>query len=364
MYGNVDWEMASKRLTAFWQKEIIDRPCLQIVTSAGKTKIENEQIESKKIENEQMENTKIDPAAVWTNPQTYFEVNRQPFANTIYLGEALPVLYPNAEHIALALGSELGYADGTIWIKKTPGSIRDLDFSHVILEHPAIQEMASYFECICQLAKDQCFVGFPHMGNPGDALARMRGYDNFCLDLLDEPERCFALEEEMLRIWQMCYDLIHGIITTYMPGSCGWLPAWHPTRSALIEFDFCALISPELFKKYIPFLVKRARHADHAIYHLDGPDALIHLDMLLAIPEIEFIQWEPGAGGGDILDWLELMQKIQAAGKGLYVSGGFHPIWKAEILLRELRWEGLMIPVYANSMDEAQRFLDRQSIVI
>jgi len=114
-----------------------------------------------------------------------------------------------------------------------------------------------------------------------------------------------------------------------------------------------------MFKQYMPFLIERATHADHAIYHLDGPDAVAHLDAILAIPEIGFIQWEPGAGGGDILGWIELMQKIQAAGKGLYVSGGPHPIWKAEILLKQLKPEGLMLPVYAASIDEGEQFLQR-----
>jgi len=350
MYKNHDWKMASKRLEAFWHKEVIDRPCIQLYASIPASEPEPEL---------EIKADTVSHKTYWTNPLAYFRANQRHFEHTVFMGEALASLYPNAEHVAMAMGSELEYDEGTVWIKKTPGDIFSLDFSHVLPEHPIILRMADYFERLCQVSEGECFVGFPHMGNPGDTLARMRGYDTLCLDLMDEPEQCFALEGQILRIWKLCYDLLYDIVNRHMQGSCGWLPAWHPDRSALIEFDFCALISPELFKAYIPLLVERAAHGRHAIYHLDGPGAIVHLDAILSIPEIGFIQWEPGAGGGDILDWIELMQKIQAAGKGLYVSGGPHPIWKAEILLRELRSKGIMLSVYASNPDEGERFLQR-----
>jgi len=354
MYNNNDWDMASKRLEAFWQMEVIDRPCLQVTTVALEQ--DNKPVITK------AEPDVIDAETSWIDPSAYLRGINQFFARTVCMGEALPVLYPNAEHVSRAMGSELQYDFGTIWIKTTPGSIFDLDFSHVTPEHPVIKEMVEYFDYISKSADGRFFIGFPHMGNPGDCLARMRGYDNLCIDLIDEPERCFELEKQILYIWHMCYDILYETINRYMKGSCGWLPAWHPERCALIEFDFCALISPELFRHYIPFLIERAAHTKHAIYHLDGPDALRHLDIILGIQEIGFIQWEPGAGGGDILDWLDLMKRIQSAGKGLYIGGGSHPVWKAEVLLKELQPEGLMIPVYAENIAEAERFLHNACI--
>ena len=39
------------------------------------------------------------------------------------------------------------------------------------------------------------------------------------------------------------------IINKNMEGSCGWLPAWYPGRSALIEFDIGGMISPHSYKE-------------------------------------------------------------------------------------------------------------------
>jgi len=351
MYKNNDWEMASKRLDAFWSKEVIDRPCLQIYASApSSTQIAND-----------ADNIAAD--IYWTDPNVFFKANQRHIENTAFMGEAFASIYPNAEHVVLAMGAELEYSEHTVWIKKSLCDIYELDFSHVTIDNPVVIQMIEYFKCICEAAGNDCFISFPHMGNPGDTLARMRGYETLCLDLMDEPDRCFELEEQILRIWLMLHDLLYNTINKYMKGSCGWLPAWHPNRSTLIEFDFCALISPEIFKRYIPFLLERAHNSSHAIFHLDGPDALVHLDTILSISEFSFIQWEPGAGGGDILDWIGLMQKIQAANKGLYVSGGPHPIWKTEILLRELRPEGLLIPVRANSISEGEELLKKVSLI-
>ena len=56
------------------------------------------------------------------------------------------------------------------------------------------------------------------------------------------------------------------------------------------------------------------------IYHLDGPGALRHLDSLLAIPELNAIQWVPGAGREEFYRWIPVFRKVQAAGKGLQVN--------------------------------------------
>jgi hypothetical protein len=347
VYNNPDWDMASKRLAAFWHKEIIDRPCLQVYAKTGKQDA-----------GPQASGESISARNYWTDPQAFMQANRSGYADTVFMGEALPVLYPNAEHVAMAMGSALQYSRDTIWIHRTPGKLADLDFSGVTPANAAIGQMSGYFKYLASSARGECFVGFPHMGNAGDTLARMRGYDTFCMDLLDDPEYCFHLEEQVLNIWKMSYDMLFRIINEKMQGSCGWLPAWHPGRCALVEFDFCALISPAYFTLYLPYLIDRASYAEHAIFHLDGPGAVKHLDALLSIKEIGFIQWEPGAGERNIFAWIPLMQKIQAAGKGLYVSGGPFTIGQARALLKELKPEGLMMPVIAESTTEAESFLE------
>ena len=58
---------------------------------------------------------------------------------------------------------------------------------------------------------------------------------------------------------------------------------------------------------------------DHRIYHLDGPGALHHLDALLALRELHAIQWVPGAGNEEIMQWIPLIKRIQKRGKSVQV---------------------------------------------
>jgi hypothetical protein len=83
------------------------------------------------------------------------------------------------------------------------------------------------------------------------------------------------------------------------------------------------MIGPQMFEEFcLPDTVASCRLVDHTIYHLDGPGALRHLDRLLAIPELHCVQWIQGAGNPPPSRWLELLRKMQAAGKSVQVYYG------------------------------------------
>ena len=52
---------------------------------------------------------------------------------------------------------------------------------------------------------------------------------------------------------------------------------------------------------------------------MDGPGALVHLDSLLTIEELDGIQWVPGTGQGTTIRWLDVFRKIRDAGKLLQI---------------------------------------------
>jgi hypothetical protein len=107
---------------------------------------------------------------------------------------------------------------------------------------------------------------------------------------------------------------------------------------------------------FLESIIAEARWLDRAIFHLDGPDAIRHLDLLLPIPEIQAIQWVPGAGALPMTRWVPFLRRIQAAGKSLHLS-----VWPHEIrtLLEELKPEGLMLNTRVNSEAEARDLLDK-----
>lgn len=93
-----------------------------------------------------------------------------------------------------------------------------------------------------------------------------------------------------------------------------------------------------------------------SIYHLDGPDALRHLDSLLAIKELNAIQWVYGAGRGRASDWLHVYRKCQAAGKGIQFGVGVDEL---DAIISNLRPEGVFMSVQVRNPAEAEAVLKR-----
>jgi hypothetical protein len=103
------------------------------------------------------------------------------------------------------------------------------------------------------------------------------------------------------------------------------------------------MVSKQMFDDvFLPGIVNECRFLDRALYHLDGPGALRHLDSLLAIPELEAIQWVFGAGNEGFGRWVSVYRKIQAAGKGIQVNCDF---WEIPEIVEALDPHGVYLSV-------------------
>jgi hypothetical protein len=148
----------------------------------------------------------------------------------------------------------------------------------------------------------------------------MIGPENLAIEFADEEDRCRAAIE---RVTPFCIEAferqVKPLLDAGLP-TMSWLPC--PTRGKgyIPSCDFSALVSEAMFRRSIlPSIVEETRHADRAIYHLDGPDALRHLDALLEQPTIQAIQWVYGAGKGPAARWTDVYRRIQAGGKAMVV---------------------------------------------
>jgi len=137
-----------------------------------------------------------------------------------------------------------------------------------------------------------------------------------------------------------------------------WMGLFAQGDHDIVQCDFAALISPRHFEEFcLPDIQRQCRMLDASIFHLDGPDALRHLDALLKIKELDAIQWVPGAGKPPAIGWLPMLRKVQAAGKSLYITS---PAADVAGILAELSPRGLMIVIddVFESLDEANRFIE------
>jgi hypothetical protein len=137
-----------------------------------------------------------------------------------------------------------------------------------------------------------------------------------------------------------------------------WAPMLHAGRAYVTSCDFICMISSPMFRQAIlPSILMEMRFLQRNIFHLDGPGALRHLDDLLALPELNGLQWVYGAGNGPGRKWIKVQQRAQAAGKCIQLL--CEDLDDAKALAADLRPEGVWFcPGGSYPRKQAQEFLD------
>jgi hypothetical protein len=82
---------------------------------------------------------------------------------------------------------------------------------------------------------------------------------------------------------------------------------------------------------------------------------LTHLSDILAIKKIDAIQWVPGAGNKSQLEWTELLNRIQDAGKIVVLYGSVDQI---KAIHGKFKPELVVYDVQAQSKEEGIQFLE------
>ena len=333
-----DWEEAKQRFVAWWAGEVTDRIAMSVTAPNGKPRRELPLPD--------------DPFRSYGDPEYLVEWCEANFSATYYAAEAFPcktLLIGWA-----ALGTPVTYMPNTIWAEHV---IEDYDRDMPLFDtgNPAWQTLADVVKTLFEAGRDKWVTELPTVLDPTDQLSSLRGNDRLCMDLVDCPEKVSGALDCLTGIWFRAYGELGEMLHAREFGSTGWLPLWSPGMSTTIQCDFCCLIGPAMFERFvIPELQTRARWLDNCLYHLDGPEAVKHLDALLEIPEIKGIQWVPGAGQAAALDWPEVLRKVQNAGKLLHISIAADQVERA---LAELRPEGLFIATGCGSREEADELV-------
>jgi len=395
MYYQQDWEKIKERFKAWWNQEILDRVLIQVIAPregcnmSWWTKYGNSFGEYpiyRIIKN-------------WADKgydhEYLLEKTENQIASTYYGGDAVPFFLVNLGPGSLAsyLGCRANFTDDTVWFG--PPIWNDWESSPGIKLNPQsklwriTKELTDFAS---KRGKDKFLISFADLGGVMDIIASLRGTEKLCLDLIESPDKVKELRDYIVKVWIKCYDELFHIIHKNQEGTLGWLPAWSPGKTYPLQCDFSAMISPKMYEEFVaPEIQTIARHLDNVVYHLDGPDAVKHLDIILDIPEIDAIQWVPGPKtlpGPDFLlasplsgpyqvlepkalseelsspsliywnwNWIPMLRRIQKKEKSLYVYASGPK--EVELLISELSPEGLLICTSCNSEEEARRLVKK-----
>jgi len=339
-----DWPEARERLCAWWEGEIIDRVAIRVTAPKGARRFVQppDGIETR-----------------WTDPDYRVAQTESAMEATFWGGEAIPSVFVNLGPPVMGayLGCPLHHDERIGW--QTPIVREQSDWERISFDREnrwwKLTKLLT--ERLVEAGAGKYFVAHTDIGDPGDAMSYLRGPENLWLDLIEIPETVYAVRDRLLELWYRLYDELFEIVQRRMTGSSCWMGLWSSRKYHTLQCDFSCMISPDMYRGFVlPEIISQAKWLDHNTYHLDGPGAIQHLDILLEMPELGGIQWVPGAGAPPVREWPDLLKRVQAAGKLLYLGAAPGDI---EPMLEFLSPNGIIFSTRWGSEQEARDLLKK-----
>jgi len=340
-----DFDRARTYWDAFWQHEIIDRPLVHVIAPR-------------------------EGAGQWEKPSSLLGTDGRYLealagfeawaASTYFGGEAMPEFRINfgPDQFGAFLGAPLIFApdQSTSWVEPF---VTDWETAEIGLreEDGSVWKRAlEYFRVAAQYSEGKFLIGMLDLHSNMDALSAIRGSQRLCLDLIDCPDQVEAAMLRVRPLFPRVYDAVWEAGDMSERGSLGWAPFYCADKFCTIQCDFLCMIRDEHGRRFvIPALAEEAGFLDHCVFHLDGEGSLIHLDDILGIADIDVIQWVPGAGHPPMIEWMDVLKKIQAAGKGLQIDCRVDEVKRVH---EELGPEGIVYRTRAESRAQAEELLE------
>lgn len=344
-----DAAQALARMEAWWEGEILDRPTIQVTAPKPNP-------------------MPLPPKHLATLRERWMDVGYVVecaaihIANTYWGGEILPFFWPNLgpDVQAACMGAELEFGEETSWSKPVIEDLDHLPSLEIDLHNLYTRTLLEMTRLSLEVGKGKWITGHTDLHPDADLLAALRGPEQLCIDLATQPEKVRELVDYVRPSFATLYDLQWDLmLSAGQTLTTSWLPLFAEGRYYIPSNDFSCMISNRDFREFfLPQIVEQTEWLDRSIYHLDGPDALRHLDSLLEIETLDAIQYVWGAGKGSALDWIPTFQRIQTAGKNQWI-----PILPGELetMMAALGPEGMMFSTWASCVEEAEALIQKVS---
>ncbi|ONI46403.1 trimethylamine corrinoid protein 2 [Candidatus Epulonipiscioides gigas] len=338
-----DIDIVRKRLDAFWEREIIDRALIAV--KAPKTnKTPNKIIQSS------------DLRKYWLDPDEIYKRNLDTIQNTFYGGDALPAIFLNfgtSGHCNYFGAKPRFENKNTIWFDPIWDDLSECEGSYetsVLDEHIAITKE------LLKRANGEFFIGLPDSCGTVDALGHLYGSENVLMDMMSDPEAVKRAIEVVNEGWmksnQAFYDAFKEANQDIVHS---WMHLIAPSKMGQMQCDMSVMFSKEMYEDFVKDeLQTQIDWFDYPVYHFDGIEQERHLDILLSFDKLKAIQWTNVAGQPPATHFMPILQRIQAAGKGLIV---FVKEEEIPFALDNLSAKGLLLLSRTNDEESAKNLV-------
>lgn len=306
-----DFEESYQRYEAFFQGQTLDRPMVSVKIPVEKPA----EIKQKNYKNHEER---------WLDVEYRAECDAIRISQYEYPYDAMPVVFPNLgpEIFSAWCGCPYNFGETTTWSEPVVRSWdKDLEKCFLQTDHYLYKALERYTDSLLEHGKGNFIVGLTDFHPGADHLAALRDPAELCLDLADDPESVKRALNRTYDDYFHAYDVFYNKLKESGMPISSWLPAISKKKYYIPSCDFSYMISNKMFEEiFLPGIVKECEYYDHSIYHLDGIGALRHLDSILDIKKLGAVQWVYGAGHEGYAKWVDVYRKIQAKGKGVYLT--------------------------------------------
>ena len=342
----MNWEKLFNQYEKYWHRENEERPLVYMSVPNGKN------INSGFFK--QHENLR----ERWLDTEYRIKQHRSFMENTDFLAEGYPILCPNLgpDFLGAVCGCDITFGETTSWAEPV---ITDYNsFAPIKFDADNF-----WWKKICEItnaaledAKGDYLVGITDIHAGADGLVSLRGPQESAFDIYDEPENFKRVVLEIFPVFKEVITKLHNMISAKQQASSNWMCVMHPNELWYpTSCDFSCMISGDNFDEFImPELTAEIDWLENSIYHLDGVGALRHLDTLLRIEKLRGIQWVYGAGQPSAKHWIDVLKKIQQAGKCIQISCVCDDLIP---LCEELNPEGVHLSCFPPDKDSAEYLL-------
>jgi hypothetical protein len=306
-----DYEDSVRRIEAFWEREIVDRPVVQF-----------------RLARPEADWMPLPPSSHATLRDRWLDAGYQArlaltsLSNREFLGDTLPVAFPNLgpELFAAFYGCPLQFGESTSWTDPILHDWADADGVRFDPQSAYLAKLGEMTDAFLEAGRGVFITGMTDWHPGGDWLAALRDPADLAVDLITHPEEVLGMLARAEADYMAVYDIFYRKLRAAGQPISTWLPLISSGRYYVPSNDFSYMISNAMFERYfLPGLARECHFLERSIYHLDGPGALRHLDSILSIGDLNAVQWVYGAGNEGYGRWVDVYRCIQAAGKGVEV---------------------------------------------
>ena len=305
--GMPQFDMAMKRVYAWFENEIIDRPPIRFQAHNAFLASATDDIANLSQEEKR---------AWWFDVETQVDLFIKSVEGCRFHGETFPVFFPNLgpDVYAAFYGAELQFGETTSWsvpCVREWGAIGNLTFDWNNIYLKKLEELTQHaLEC----CRGKALVGYTDL-HPGlDCVAAWRDPQQLCFDMIEAPEKVDQLIELAVVDFEMIYNHFNKILKEAGQLSVSWMGIPSFERMHIPSCDFSSLISPKFFQRFgLPILQREVKSMTHNVFHVDGRGVSKNIDTLLSVPEVHAIQWVQGMGDDyPIMQWVPFIKDLQA----------------------------------------------------